>query len=254
MIINMRRSDMKKKLAVTMALAVGISVGSWMLPSVSYAEIIPEDRVVEDIENSVFKVAVFGEGRMAEAYRLEKYDTLTLFAPALYDTYRVNDIQVDVDGKVRLPYVGGVSVAGLTVNEARDLMYSKLSYYYKMTDFDVSVKKYGERKVYVTCNVKKPGVQLMNVDNMNVYAAITTAGGVDNRGRSKHVQILRQIEDRLYFKEVNMDAFVKQHDITQNLEIKDGDIIYVPDSGKIVWKEDIAPYISIYSVYRSIVK
>lgn len=245
---------MKKKLAVTMALAAGISVGSWMLPSVSYAEIIPEDRVVEDIDNSVFKVAIFGEGRMATEYRLAKYDTLTLYAPSIFSEYTLNEIKVDVDGNVRLPYVGGIKVAGLTVNEARDLIYDKLSTYYKMPEFDILVKNYGNRKVYVMGNVKSPGVKEMNVDNMNVYAAIATAGGVDNRGRSKHVQILRQVGDMLYFKELNMDAFVKQHDITQNVAIEDGDIVYVPDSGKIVWSEDIVPYINVYSVYRSIVK
>ena len=42
--------------------------------------------------------------------------------------------------------------------------------------------------------------------------------------------------------------------MTQNVVIEDGDIVYVPDSGKVVWSEDIAPYINIYSVYRSIVR
>ena len=252
MIINMRRSDMKKKLAVTMALAAGISVGSWLLPTVSYAEVIPENRVFEDVDNSVFHVAKFST---KDSYRLAKYDSLQLMGTVFTSSYTdLRLINVDADGMVRLPYVGNVKVAGLTVQEARDLLYSKLSYYYKIPDFDISVKTYGTRRVYVTGNVKNPGVKEMHVDNMNIYAAIATAGGVDNRGRSKHVQILRQIDDNLYFKEVNMDAFVKQHDITQNLEIRDGDIIYVPDSGKIVWKEDIVPYINVYSVYRAIVR
>ena len=94
----------------------------------------------------------------------------------------------------------------------------------------------------------------MSVDNMNVYAAISSAGGVDKRGRSKHVQILRQIDNALYFKEISLDGFVKQHDLTQNIALEDGDIVYVPDSGKVVWSEDIAPYVSIYSVYRSITR
>lgn len=116
------------------------------------------------------------------------------------------------------------------------------------------LKEYGKRKVYVMGNVEEPGIKEMSVDNMNVYAAVSSAGGVDNRSRSKHVQILRQIDNTLYFREVDLDGFVKRHDMTQNIVIEDGDIVYVPDSGKVVWSEDIAPYINIYSVYRSIVR
>ena len=102
-------------------------------------------------------------------------------------------------------------------------------------------------------NVNAPGIKEMGVDNMNVYAAVSAAGGVDRKGRSKHVQLIRQIDGVLYYREINLDAFVKKHDMSQNIALEDGDIVYVPDSGKIIFSEDIAPYINIYATYRSIV-
>ena len=140
------------------------------------------------------------------------------------------------------------------MDEARELLYIKLSEYYKLPGFNIYLQEYGARKVYVTGNVNTPGIKEMAIDNMNVYAAVSSAGGVDKRGRSKHVQILRQIDDVLYYKEISLDAFVKNHDISQNIELQDGDIVYVPDSGKVIFGEDIAPYINIWSTYRSIVK
>ena len=48
--------------------------------------------------------------------------------------------------------------------------------------------------------------------------------------------------------------FINKEDYKESMTdfIEDGDIVYVPDSGKIVWSEDIKPYIDIYALYRTI--
>ena len=56
----------------------------------------------------------------------------------------------------------------------------------------------------------------------------------------------------MYYKEVNMNNYVKKHDMSQNLELQDGDIVYVPSSNKIVFSEDIMPYVSMFAMYKSI--
>lgn len=250
---------MKNLSKMIMACMLGASVAVGFQGGMAQAEPVSQENVViVDNDNSVFKVNKMQKDSMLEQYRLFKYDKIQLvsighdeFASA---TAANNSIMIGVDGVAQVPCVGNVKLAGLTLEEARDLLQRRLSKYFKLSGFNVFLTEYGKRKVYVMGNVNSPGIKEMAVDNMNVYAAISTAGGVDNRGRSKHVQILRQIDDTLYFKEVNIDAFVKQHDMSQNIAIEDGDIIYVPDSGKVIWSEDIAPYINVYAVYRSIVK
>ena len=90
--------------------------------------------------------------------------------------------------------------------------------------------------------------------DLNVYAAVSSAGGVDKRGRSKHIQLIRQQDGVLYYREINIDAFVKKHDLSQNIQLEDGDIVYVPDSGKVIFSEDVAPYINIWATYRALTK
>ncbi|MCI6484002.1 MAG: polysaccharide export protein, partial [Selenomonadaceae bacterium] len=153
-----------------------------------------------------------------------------------------------------LPYTGNIKLVGLTLDEARDLIHTRLSEYFKLPELNVYMKSYGPRKVYVMGNVNAPGIKEMNVDSMNVYAAVASAGGVDNKGRSKHIQLIRQIDGVLYYREINLDAFVKKHDMSQNIALEDGDIVYVPDSGKVVFSEDIAPYINIYATYRALTR
>ena len=254
--------SMKKLSAMVMACLLGATVAVGMPGSTSYAETpVSEDNVVVTNDNSIFKVSRMRKDNMLDQYRLFKYDKIQIISMGHSDDFGANtttstagDIMIGVDGVAQIPYVGNIKLAGLTLSEAKDVIQAKLSKYFKLSEFNVYLKEYGARKVYVMGNVNDPGIKSMSVDNMNVYAAISSAGGVDKRGRSKHVQILRQVDNTLYFREVNLDGFVKRHDMTQNIVIEDGDIVYVPDSGKVVWSEDIAPYINIYSVYRSIVR
>ena len=222
--------------------------------SVVQAEEAPSITAVESNDNTIFKVARMRPERMLEEYRLMKYDTINIMAIGFPNGIGIDDVTVGVDGMARLPYTGNIKLVGLTLDEARDLIHARLSEYFKLPELNVYMKSYGPRKIYVMGNVNSPGVKNMGVDSMNIYAAIASAGGVDNKGRSKHIQLIRQIDGVLYYREINLDAFVKKHDLSQNIELEDGDIIYVPDSGKVIFSQDIAPYISIYGTYRALTK
>ena len=213
-----------------------------------------EMQAVESTDNAVFKVARVRSDVLPQPYRLAKYDTLSLLVPGHEEDMGIQDIAVDVDGMARLPYCGNVRLAGLTLDEARELIHAALGEYFHIDELNVAIKAYAPRKIYVTGNVGEPGVKELPVDSMNVYAAISNAGGVDKRGRSKHVQLMRQVDGVLYYREINLDAFVKKRDLSQNIQLEDGDIVYVPDSGKVIFGEDVAPYINIWATYRSIVK
>lgn len=220
--------------------------------SVVQAEEAPSITAVESNDNTIFKVARMRPERMLEEYRLMKYDTINIMAIGFPNGIGIDDVTVGVDGMARLPYAGNIKLVGLTLDEARDLIHARLSEYFKLPELNVYMKSYGPRKVYVMGNVNAPGIKEMGVDSMNVYAAVASAGGVDNKGRSKHIQLIRQIDGVLYYREINLDAFVKKHDLSQNIELEDGDIIYVPDSGKVIFGQDIAPYISVYGTYRAL--
>lgn len=247
---------MKKIATLTAGVLLGLNISLAGMAPVTTAYAEPQEQemtAVKSTDNSIFKTAQLRPDYRQDEYRLAKYDIITIMALGHTEDIGENEITIGVDGMAALPYVGNVKLAGLTLDEARRVIYNKLSQYYKLPELNVSIKSYGARKVYVMGNVQLPGIKEMNVDNMNTYAAISSAGGVDKRGRSKHIQLIRQIDGVLYYREINLDAFVKKHDMSQNIALEDGDIVYVPDSGKIIFSEDIAPYINIYATYRSIV-
>ena len=246
---------MKKIATLTAGILLGMNIAlTGGNISVVQAEEAPSITAVESNDNAIFKVARMRPERMLEEYRLMKYDTINIMAIGFPNGIGIDDVTVGVDGMARLPYTGNIKLVGLTLDEARDLIHARLSEYFKLPELNVYMKSYGPRKVYVMGNVNAPGIKEMGVDSMNVYAAVASAGGVDSKGRSKHIQLIRLIDGVLYYREINLDAFVKKHDLSQNIELEDGDIVYVPDSGKVIFSQDIAPYINIYAIYRTITK
>ena len=239
---------MKKIAMLAAGMLLGMNVYGAALDTVPVASAEVEN-AVKSMDDSIFKVV-----QPMKEYRIGKYDVMELMALGFPDGLGIDEITVGADGMVRLPYNVNIHVVGCTLDEARDMIYAQLSQYYKLPELNVYLKSYGARKVYVVGNVIEPGIKEMNVDNMNVYAAVASAGGVDNRGRAKHIQLIRQIDGVISYREINLDAVVKKHDMSQNIALEDGDIVYVPDSGKVVFSEDIAPYINIYATYRALTR
>lgn len=176
-------------------------------------------------------------------YRLSKYDVINV-AILGFDEGNFKNIMVGPDGYVNLPYTGTVKLGGLTIPEATQLLKEKLGEYIKIPGMAVMVTQYGPRKVYVLGEVRTPGIHVLGWDNMNVIAALSDAGGIGIKGRPKHVAIVRQIGGKVQMQEVNFDRLVESADLTQNVALLDGDLVYVPKSNKIDLNTDIMPIVS----------
>lgn len=250
---------MKKAIVCGVAVAVSILFGG-MAPAMAAqeqaAQAEEQQKYVES--DDVFRTAGLGSGQLTGEYRLTKYDVISLnivgFPEGLgYDTgSSSNELLIGPDGRAAIPYIGNVKLAGLTLNEAKALIQSKLSEYIRIPSMSVSVKTYGKRKIYVMGEVAKPGIQELDIDSLNAYAAITSAGGFTKRGRSTRVQVLRVIDDTMYYTQLNMKTYVKRHDLMQNVVLQDGDIVYVPKSNGIRWNEDVLPYVSAWALYKNL--
>ena len=71
-------------------------------------------------------------------------------------------------------------------------------------------------------------------------------------GRIKKVQAIRIIDGVMYVKEANIKDYIEKHDINQNFALEDGDILYIPKSNKIDYKQDILPLLGIYTTYKAV--
>ena len=204
------------------------------------------------VEGGDFKVAELRPDHLIDMYRLAKYDTIKVMAMGFPNGFGVDTLQVGPDGFVQLPYVGNVKLAGCTLDEAGAIIRDALSPYLKIPQLSVYMAGYGARKVYVMGEVASPGIKDMGIDNMNAYAAVGAAGGITKHGRERRVQVLRTVGTTMYYQTVDLGHYIKNHDLTQNLALEDGDIVYVPKSNKVIFGEDVMPYISMYGLWRSL--
>ncbi len=210
--------------------------------------------VLEQSDTTVFKpAAIKSIEDYNDHYRLYKYDVVSIKIIGFNDTgLGLDQIMIGTDGYVNLPYAGSVKLAGLTLDEARQVLTQKFSRYIKIPDMSVMVNSYGPRKVQVLGEVNTPGTVELASDDMNVTNAISKAGWVTTYGRIKKVQLIRIIDGTMYVKEANIKNYIEKHDITQNYALEDGDIIFIPKSNKIDYKQDILPLLGVYTTYRAI--
>lgn len=200
----------------------------------------------------MFKTASLRHTTVSPSYRLFRGDTLSILAVGFPDGIGINSLTVGLDGYVQLPYVGSVKMEGLTLDEAKAVLMDSLTQYLRIPDLSLVITSYGPRKVYVMGEVNKPGVQEMAIDNMNAYAALATAGGWARKGRSTRIQIMRVVDGTMYYRTLNMKAYTVRHDLTQNVEIEDGDILYVPRSNGIKLDTDVLPYVNAWALYKNL--
>ena len=212
-----------------------------------------DDTAARYIESKeMFKTASLRHTTVSPSYRLFRGDTLSILAVGFPDGIGINSITVGLDGYVQLPYVGSVKMEGLTLDEAKAVLMDSLTQYLRIPDLSLVITNYGPRKVYVMGEVNKPGVQNMAIDNMNAYAALASAGGWARKGRSTRIQIMRVVDGTMYYRTLNMKAYTVKHDLTQNVEIEDGDILYVPRSNGIKLDTDVLPYINAWALYKNL--
>jgi len=199
-----------------------------------------------------FEIASLRRAETTPSYRLFKGDTFNVLAIGFPDGIGVNNITVGIDGYVQLPYVGSVKLEGLTLDEAKAVLMESLGEYLRIPDMSLLITGYGPRKVYVMGTVAAPGIHALDIDSMNAYAALASAGSWTNRARSTRIQIIRVRDDVMYYRTLNMKDYIKKHDLTQNVVLEDGDIIYVPESNGIKIAEDILPYVNAWAMYKSL--
>jgi polysaccharide biosynthesis/export protein len=168
-------------------------------------------------------------------YRLTNTDRLRIVVFGEPDLSTLS--RIDARGNVNLYLVGDVHVAGLTINEAQQIIESAYrdGRYLRSPQVTVSVEDYAPRMVTVDGQVKNPGpISLPTESTLTVYQAIIRAGGFTDIAKGSAVSITRILPDgtKKVFT-VDVDGLIRGRDRNRGnddtLQLEPGDIIYVPE-------------------------
>lgn len=139
----------------------------------------------------------------------------------------VPSVVVRPDGRITVPLIKEVQVAGLTPRQAEKIITEGLTKY--MTDPNVTVvlAAINSKRVYVIGAVKKEGT-LSYSYGMTVIQALSEAGGLTDYARRRKIYILRTENGREYRLDFNYDEVVRGERGDQNVVLQPGDTIVIP--------------------------
>jgi polysaccharide biosynthesis/export protein len=185
----------------------------------------PNVRVSNDEAKSIMR-AQTAPGTLTPDYRIGPGDVLQISVWREPDA-SVGAITVRGDGKVSLPLVKEVEVAGLTPTEAESMLAEKLSRYVHGADVTVIVREVNSRKIYLIGGVRRVGVIDLK-SQMTILQAITQAGGLSDFAKRKNIYVLRSENGKQVRIPFNYDAFIRGGKTDQNLLLMPNDTIVVP--------------------------
>jgi len=137
-------------------------------------------------------------------------------------------VPVRMDGKISLPLVYDVQAAGLTPLQLQGVLVQKLKDFVDSPDVSVTVVEANSFKVYVSGQVKTPGVFRLRAET-NLVQIISMAGGFTDWANQKKILIIRKEDGKERRITVNYKNIVKGDDKSSNIILKAGDTIIVPD-------------------------
>ena len=147
--------------------------------------------------------------------------------------------EVSQEGVIALPYIKEVRCLDRTTGEIEGEVRKRYAGgYIRNPEVSVSVKEYKSRTVSVVGAVGRPGVYVLPRNSSTVLALLAEAGGVEKDAgddlvilRPREVTESGSAEDAQGGKrqeiKVNLRDLLDGVDLTQNVEVRDGDIISV---------------------------
>lgn len=140
----------------------------------------------------------------------------------------VPSVVVRPDGKIALPLVKEVEVAGLTPIEAERRLTERLTKLIVGADVTVIVTQVNSKKIYVIGAVKKEGPIPIKY-RMTILQALTEAGGITDFAKRKKIYVLRTENGRQYRLPFNYEEVIRGERIEQNISVMPDDTIVVPN-------------------------
>src|SRR5256712_1342033 len=167
-------------------------------------------------------------GPVPPDYRLGPGDVTVLILTG--DVELAYTLQVTREGFILVPQVGQVFVANLTLDQLRDVLYTRLGRVYSgvrrsnaTTRFDISVANVRTNQVYVVGEVTQPGAYQIS-SLRTVLTALYVAGGVTERANMRLVE-LRRLGKTIAT--LDLYDYLLRGDTRSDVRLETGDVVFV---------------------------
>jgi polysaccharide biosynthesis/export protein len=203
----------------------GEDLGSNVLLKSGDTVIVPLERP-EEAKEAILEKMPRGEVKAdSDQYVIGPEDVL--YIHVWKEEALTRSIPVRMDGNISLPLVHEVKAAGLTPLQLKEDLTRRLKVYVENPIVSVAVMETNSYRVFVSGEVKTPGVYRIRSET-SLLQIIPTAGGFTEWANQKKIVIIRKEGGKEKRITVNYKKIVEGEDTGSNVILKPGDTIIVP--------------------------
>jgi protein involved in polysaccharide export with SLBB domain len=185
---------------------------------------------LEFFELAPAAVAPVAETPVPPTYSLGPGDTLNIrFWTKTVEETAYTPV-INPDGTIFLPLVGVVTIRGLTLDQARELLLREFSRYYQDVKLEVTLEKIRSVQVFVVGEAARPGGYTLSALS-TAFNAIYMAGGPSPRGSMRKIELIRNAEKA---GGLDLYRYLLSGDKSEDYALESGDTLFVPVVGDVV--------------------
>lgn len=159
-------------------------------------------------------------------YRINRSDVLNLTFPLSPEFNQT--VTVQPDGYITLQVAGSICILGMTVPETSEAIRKAYAKVLHEPIIDVDLKDFQKAYFIVTGQVTKPGQYDLRYD-LTASEAIAIAGGFMPTAKTQVYLYHRSAEGWVQARELKLKDFLHGKNIAEDVEIRPGDMIFVPE-------------------------
>lgn len=232
---------------------LGMLVVMGMVSAQAFAAVQPlnELRVIETPE----AIEIHPSGRPAAGEQVQPGDSASADKIILPETYKFDPLKytlgpddtveiialrhpefsgiysIDQEGKIQYKFVGDIDVNGLTKLQLEQKIKEILSNFLITPEVNVTITDYKSKVIYILGEVGTPGKYYIRSEAIPVREAVFQAGLPTVSAAMRKCQIITPDKNgHAKIKKVDLYSLLYIGNLKKNLEMKPGDVLYVPST------------------------
>jgi polysaccharide export outer membrane protein len=187
--------------------------------------VLPADRP-QEVKEAVLKDQPRGEvDADSDRYVIGAEDAL--YIHVWREEALTRTVPVRMDGNISLPLIHEIKAAGLTPFRLKEVLTKRFKEFIENPIVSVIVMEANSFKVYVSGQVKTPGVVRLRSET-TILQLIPMVGGFTDWANQKKILIIRKEDGKEKRITINYKRIVDGKDLDSNVVLKSGDTIIIP--------------------------
>lgn len=180
--------------------------------------------------------------RPGDVLNISVYGYPELSYPA---TGNPDSIIIRPDGKFAFPFAGEIKAEGLSPQSLAKVIYEQLAKYYVNPQVTINVRAFSTERVYVLGQVNAPGLYELDKSRTLLDALGAAKGWTKDAAKTKVFVIHKDHQGEPL--RVNLMDLLKKGDVSKNIKLQEGDVVFLTENHRIDITNDILPLTQVYN-------